>query len=48
MDLRRLRYFLAVADELRSIKELLELVTGRIGGGATEGRGFIQVFDEAP
>ncbi len=46
---------LAVADELRAIKDLLEFVTGATGprrspespgGGAN--RGFVRVFDEAP
>ena len=41
--------FLAIADELRAIRELLESfagVTGLTGGG--KGRRFIRVFDEAP
>lgn len=40
---------LAIADELRAIKDLLESVagvTGLTGGG--KGRRFVRVFDEAP
>lgn len=39
---------LAVADELRAIKELLQYVTGAIGGPGGDISGFIRVFDEAP
>ena len=34
---------LAVADELRSLRLLIEDVMGKAGG-----RGFVRVFDEAP
>ena len=39
---------LAVADELRAIKELLGPVIGVTGGFGAQGRAFIRVFDEAP
>ena len=41
----QVRATLAVADELRAIKELLVEVVGYAG---TPGRAFVRVFDEAP
>ena len=43
-----IRAILAIADELRAIKELLERVTGAIGGTGGDISSFIRVFDEAP
>ncbi len=48
LEQAQIHAILAVADELRAIKELLVNVTGVTGGFGAQGRAFVRVFDEAP